>query len=108
MASTQRMVRSALKLKVPWIPDLDPLEVEFSRVENPNYNTVMHRIRDYGAPQVSTNEDGDVLVENFFGVNNRVLDVSRYHIGNNRRPVRHVDVPESRLQIQRQSRPNPA
>ena len=95
----RRRILMALKLKVPWSTELEPLEVDLSRVCEENFDTVMREIRKYGPPHVRTNE-GDVIVENFFGVNNRVPDVSRYHIDNDGQPVRHFDVPESRLQIQ--------
>ena len=91
----------ALKLQVPWSREPEPLEVDLSRVSGENCDTVMREIRRYGPPHVRANE-GDVIVENFFGVNNRVPDVSRYHIDDDRQPVRHFDVPESRLQIQSQ------
>ena len=57
-------------------------------------------IRNSNSPNVDPCHNGDVLVKDFFGVNNRVHDVSRYRIDCNRQPVRHFDVPESRLQTQ--------
>ena len=82
----------ALMLDVPWKRGYLPV----------GYDSVTDVISGYGAPYVGTDGD-DVIVENFFGMNNRVPDVSRYHIDDDGQPVRHFDIPESRLQIQRQS-----
>ena len=80
-----------LKLRVPWRRDLLP-------VDHDNQD-VIRVIKDSGSPNVCTL--GNVVrVVDFFGVNNRVPDVSRYHIGGNRQPVRHCDIPESQLRPQ--------
>ena len=95
--------RRALKLEVPW--SREPLKVDYARVTS-GYHTVVRKVISSGGPQhvrrVGSGDDADVHVQNFFGVNNRVPDVSRYHIDNDRRPVRHFDIPESRLPIQPQ------
>ena len=83
--------RRALKLEVPW--SREPLRV---------YYSVLHRVIE--KIRQSDGDEADVLVKDFFGVNNRVPDVSRYHIDDHLQPVRHFDVPESRLQIQPQLR----
>ena len=89
----------ALKLQVPWSTRPEPLKVDLSRAEPGNYDTVINEIRDSGSPHVRREED-HVIVENFFGVNNRVPDVSRYRIDSERQPVYEFDVPESRLKLQ--------
>lgn len=43
-----------------------------------------------------------VLVQNFFGENNKVPDVSRYRIDSKWQPICDLEVPESRLQLQTQ------
>lgn len=57
------------------------------------YEGVIDEIRRYVGPNVRIEgddlEENDVLVENFFGVNNRVPDVSRYLIGDSVCCVRH-------------------
>ena len=84
----------ALLLDVPWRDE--PLPV--------GYEGVTDNIRTYGGPNVDEIEGGDVLVKDFFGECNRVPDVSRYHIGDNRQPIHHCDVPESQLHLQPQVR----
>ena len=86
----------ALKLQVPW--RREPLSVQSTGLDR-----VIRVIRESGSPNVVQCDNGDVLVKDFFGVNNRVHDVSRYRIDCNRQPVRHFDVPESRLQTQLRS-----
>lgn len=91
------MADKALKLEIPWSSrDAGPLCVE-DGYERP----LMVDDRQFRGSHVYPSNNA-VLVKNFFGVNNRVLDVSRYHIGDDRQPDRHCDVPETRLQIQPQ------
>ena len=81
----------ALKLDVPWRPE--PLQV--------GYETVTEELKSSGSPHIRQSDDGvDVIVTDFFGVNNEVSDVSRYRIGDGRKPIRHFDIPTSRLKIQ--------
>ena len=83
----------ALKLEVPWSREL--IEVDGTELD-----AVIGKLRELAPKSLHVTTDEDhVIVKNFFGVNNRVHDVSRYHIDSNRKPVRHFDVPGSRLQI---------
>ena len=82
----------ALMLQVPWSQAHLPVGYEEVTDEISQYVGV--------SPNVEVIAGGDVLVKDFFGVNNRVPDVSRYHIDENRQPVCHCDIPESQLQPQ--------
>ena len=82
----------ALMLDVPW--SREPLSVGYDGAT-----------ADVEAclPSPYLRRDGDGLhVVNFFGMNNKVPDVSRYRIGPNRHLACDLEVPESRLQIQTQ------
>ena len=79
-----------LKLKVPWSEE--PLRVCSDRVSDA-YLEAIEQIKQSGSPYVREDEN-DVLVMNFFGVSNRVSDVSRYRIGSDRKPVPHCDISE--------------
>ena len=83
----------ALKLQVPWRSE--PLPVALPA----GYEEVTNRIVVSGSPNVCQ-VGADVLVVNFFRECNRVPDVSRYHIGDDRQPFHHCDVPESQLHLQ--------
>lgn len=79
----------ALKLKVPWSREL--IEVGFHRE--------IEKIRTFANSHVST-DGSDVLVDNFFGKNNRVLDVSRYRICADGHCVRHNDISGRKLKLE--------
>ena len=89
----------ALKLQVPWRDE--PLPVQYRGIDG--VNGVISDIVASGSPHVCLVGE-DVLVVGFFGECNRVPDVSRYHIYNDGKIIRHCDIPESRLQIQSQLR----
>ena len=77
----------ALKLDVPW--SREPLEVGYDGA-TAELATCLCR-----SPYLRQVRDGDDLhVVDFFGVNNRVPDVSRYRIGSDRKPVHHCDISE--------------
>ena len=75
-----------LKLQVPW--RRAPLSVQYTGLDG-----VIDEIRASNSPNVRIEgddlEENDVLVENFFGMNNRVPDVSRYRICNAGCCIRH-------------------
>ena len=87
-----------LKLQVPW--RTEPLPVNYARTTD-SYHIVIDKMIRSGSPHIRTEGD-DVLVENFFGVNNKVPDVSRYRIDSKWQPICDLEVPESRLQLQTQ------
>lgn len=70
----------ALMLDVPW--ERVPLPVD--------YDGATDNLRQFVGPYVRDDED-DVFVESFFGIKNRVPDVSRYRIHNMRCCVRYDD-----------------
>lgn len=76
----------ALELKVHWREK--PLQVDF---HGGDFHGEIGRIRTFGSSHVRP-VGNDVLVENFFGEKNRVLDVSRYHIDAIGCIVRHDDI----------------
>lgn len=79
----------ALKLQVPW--RREPLPVQYR-----GHVRVIDAIRASNSLHVEPSAN-DVIVKDFFGVNNRVPDVSRYHIGDDGQPVSHCDIRESQL-----------
>ena len=88
------MVRKALKLEIPWSSRC----TRHLCVKDGHGRPLMVDDHLFRGSHVYPSNNA-VLVKNFFGVNNRVPDVSRYHIGDDGQPVRHCDVPESRLHI---------
>ena len=72
----------ALKLQVPW--RTAPLSVQYTGLDG-----VIDEIRDSNSPNVDPCGNDGVLVKDFFGMNNRVPDVSRYRICNSGCCVRH-------------------
>ncbi len=76
----------ALKLQVPW--RRAPLSVQYTGLDR-----VIDEIRASNSPNVRIEgddlEENDVLIENFFRMNNRVPDVSRYRICNAGCCIRH-------------------
>ena len=85
-----------VKLDLPW--RMEPLPIDDSCIDE-----VIDDLKASSSPHIQVEGD-DVLVKDFFGVNNRVLDVSRYHIDDDGIPVCHRDIPESNLQLQPQFR----
>ena len=88
MARAARTAQMTLRLEVPWRPDA-PLQVNF-RVSPGNYNALIEGPGAYRGPHLL--REGDPFrVRNFFGVSNRVPDVSRYRIHNMRCCERYDD-----------------